>query len=360
MRKVLFSIFLILLASVFIISGCSSQEQSNQEQSNQEQSNQEQSNQEQNSSQENNSNASNLDWPEDPITIVVPTGEGGSNDRQARMIAPYLEKHLGVPVVVENRPGASTIQGTISFLNEPDDGSYLFYPLQYHFSGGIARGGEYSVDDFAVVGVTHQAPIAVWVRSDSPYQSMEDLISALQDGQDLSFGFQPGSASHVAGLVLQDVLGVEFREVPFQEGGGEQRAALLGGHIDFMTTDFEGTLTAVADQARALLLFANQPHKLDESIPLAKDVLSKYTSEDFVSSVQNFRYLATHASFKEKYPERFEFLRKALEDVYNDEEFQELVSKSEFIMELVDVETSEEMVREADETIKAYGSQLIE
>ncbi|SFB37772.1 Tripartite-type tricarboxylate transporter, receptor component TctC [Lentibacillus halodurans] len=310
--------------------------------------------------QASNESASAESWPEDPITMVVPTGEGGSNDRQARAVAPYLEEYLGVPVTVENRPGAATIQGTTSYLNEEDDGSFLFYPLQYHFSGGIARGGEYSVDDFAVAGVTHQAPIALWVHADSPYQTAEDLIAALQeDAENMSFGFQPGSASHVAGLVMQEVLGLEFREVPY-DGGGDQRAALLGGNIDFMTTDFEGTLAAVGEDARPLLLFADQPHPLDESVPLAKDVLQEFTDEEFVGTVQNFRFLAAHASFKENYPERFETLRTALEDVYADEEFQQWVSESEFEMELLDIEPSTEMVQQADEVIKSYGDQLIE
>ncbi|MFA1820066.1 tripartite tricarboxylate transporter substrate-binding protein [Virgibacillus oceani] len=306
-----------------------------------------------------NESASSEEWPEDPITLVVPTGEGGSNDRQARALAPILEKHLDVPVTVENRPGASTIQGTVSYLNEEDDGSYLFYPLQYHFSGGIARGGEYDVDDFSVLGVTHEAPIALWVSEDSPYQSIDDLADALTNGEDLSFGFQPGSASHVAGLVLQEVLDVEFREVPY-DGGGDQRAALLGGHIDFMTTDFEGTLAAVGDDAIPITIFANQPHILDENIPLAKEVLANYTNEHFVETVQNFRYIATHKSFEENYPDRFDILREALENVYEDEEFIEWVSESEFNMDLLDIETSTQMTEEADEVIKSYGDQLIE
>lgn len=300
------------------------------------------------------------DWPEDPITIVVPTGAGGSNDRQARALAPYLENYLGVPVLVENRPGAATIQGTMSYLNEDADGSYLFFPLQYHFSGGIARGGNYSVDDFAVVGVTHEAPIALWVSADSGYDTAEDLFSALEEeGENMKFGFQPGSASHVAGLVIKDALGVDYREIPY-DGGGDQRAALLGGHIDFMTTDFEGTLAAVGDDAKPVLLFANRPHRLDESIPLASDVLPNYTDEDFPALVQNFRFLAGQKEFREDYPERFDTIRTALENVYEDKEFKEWVENSEFQMELLDIETSEHMVKEADEVIKSYSDQLLQ
>lgn len=307
-----------------------------------------------------NNNDATADWPQDPITIVVPTGAGGSNDRQARALAPYLEEYLGVPVLVENRPGAATIQGTMSYLNEDADGSYLFYPLQYHFSGGIARGGNYSPDDFAVVGVTHEAPIALWTSADSDYDTAEELFSALQEkGEDMKFGFQPGSASHVASLVIQDVLGVNYREIPY-DGGGAQRAALLGGHIDIMTTDFEGTLAAVGDDAKPVMLFADRPHKLDESIPLASDVLSNYTDDDFPSSVQNFRFLAAQQEFKEDYPERFDTLRTALENMYEDEEFKEWVEGSEFQMELLDVETSERMVKEADEVIKGYGDRLLQ
>jgi putative tricarboxylic transport membrane protein len=293
-------------------------------------------------------------WPTEPIKIIVPTGEGGSNDRQARAIAPYLQENLGVPVTVENKEGGSTIVGTVSFLQQKDDGQTLFYPLQYHFSGGIMRGGEYSVDDFATLGVTHEAPIAVWVKSDSPYNTAEDLIKAIQDNPGkISVGYQPGSASHIAALVLKESIGgVELKEVPY-DGGGDQRAALLGGHIDFMTSDYEGTVTAVGDEAKPLLLFSQTPHKLDDSLPLAKDVLTQYT-DDFTSVVQNFRLLSTHATFKEKYPERFEVLREALEKTYENPDFQKWAEDAGMYMNLLDIETSEQMFKDADVTIEKY------
>ncbi|MGG0719248.1 tripartite tricarboxylate transporter substrate binding protein [Robertmurraya massiliosenegalensis] len=297
---------------------------------------------------------SSENWPTKPITIIVPTGEGGSNDRQARALAPYLQEYLGVPVTVENRDGGASIVGTISFLQQKDDGQTLFYPLQYHFSGGIMRGGEYSVDDFATLGVTHEAPIAVWVKSDSPYQTVEDLIQAIKDNPGkISVGYQPGSASHIAALVIKESAdNVELKEVPY-DGGGDQRAALLGGHIDFMTSDYEGTVTAVGDEAKPLLLFSQTPHVLDESIPLSEDILSNYL-DDFTSVVQNFRLLSTHASFKEQYPERFEILREALEKTYENPDFLKWAEDADMYMSLLNIEASEQMFREADETIKKY------
>jgi len=61
-------------------------------------------------------------YPDRPLTILVPFATGGYNDRYARAIAPFLQKHFGQPVVVQNRPGGGTMLGNMYDLQQPDDG----------------------------------------------------------------------------------------------------------------------------------------------------------------------------------------------------------------------------------------------
>ena len=93
------------------------------------------------------------DWPSRPVTIMVPFNAGGSLDRMARGIAPYLSKELGQPVTVTNRPGAGGQVGTTWFLQQPDDGYTLMMTAAtpYLPTNILITGAKYTLADFAFV-----------------------------------------------------------------------------------------------------------------------------------------------------------------------------------------------------------------
>src|SRR5262245_20258336 len=97
--------------------------------------------------------ASAQTYPSRPVTILVPFDAGGSVDRLARGLAPYLSKQLGQPVTVENRPGAGGQVGTTWFLQQPDDGYTLMVSpaTPYLPTNILVTRARYKLDDFTFI-----------------------------------------------------------------------------------------------------------------------------------------------------------------------------------------------------------------
>ncbi len=94
-------------------------------------------------------------WPTKRLVIVVPFGPGGTTDRIARAMAPFLQKEIGVPVILTNRPGGGGIIGTKTHIkNDPTDGSFIMYSLQPYLSGAVVKGA-FKIDNFDYIGVNY-------------------------------------------------------------------------------------------------------------------------------------------------------------------------------------------------------------
>ncbi|GAK14688.1 tripartite tricarboxylate transporter substrate-binding protein [Geomicrobium sp. JCM 19039] len=202
----------------------------------------------------------NENWPEEEITMVVPFPTGGTADRQARALASAMEDDLGVRILVDNREGgASAIGATSHFQQDPDDGTHFIYNSHPHFEATILRGAAYDFDDFDYMGIIHESPIAIWVPADSDYETLEDLIIDIeQNPNTLSYSMISSSWSDTSIKILMNELGLDARDIPY-DGGAEIRTALLGGEVDFMASDIEGTIAGGGDDLRALAVFADEP-----------------------------------------------------------------------------------------------------
>lgn len=171
-----------------------------------------------------------------PITIIVPNAPGGTNDITARLMAPVLEKELGTPVVVVNKPGAGTQAGiTEGALAKPDG-----YTLTM-----TALPGTLTVymdpDRQAVPQIREMQPVAlhnldvgaVVVNAQSPNRTLKELVDAAKAKPGELKAATDGlmSSDHMATLYFQRKTGTKFRLVHF-DGGGPATTALAGGHVD--------------------------------------------------------------------------------------------------------------------------------
>ena len=117
-------------------------------------------------------------YPNKPITIIVPYGAGGGTDTTGRFLAKEAEKHLPQPIAVINRSGASGTVGTAEAAAAKPDG----YTLYFGASDALVTTPHslkvpYSVDSFrGIVGVSY-APSSIAVRTDSPWKTLDDLIA---------------------------------------------------------------------------------------------------------------------------------------------------------------------------------------
>ncbi|WP_151525072.1 tripartite tricarboxylate transporter substrate binding protein [Serinicoccus kebangsaanensis] len=173
------------------------------------------------------------EWNGD-LTVYVPAAAGGGFDIMVRGMQDQMAEALGSSVVVTNVTGASGAIAAAEMLDQPTDGTSMMVVSRSISS--VPYSGSPEIDpvvDFAPLGVTVQDVSSLTVRSDAPYQSVEEFIDyAEQNPGEIQIGHSGvGSVWHAAGLLLEDAAGVEFSFVPY-DGGAASNAALLAGEID--------------------------------------------------------------------------------------------------------------------------------
>lgn len=174
-----------------------------------------------------------LAWPDRPIQLLVGFAPGGNIDIAARLTAPFLERALGAPVAVVNRPGAG---GTI-MLNEAaaarPDGRTLALASFPAFVTALHDGSpRYRLDSFDYAGMLTDEPYTLFIAATAPYRSLGELVAAARAAPEriAIAGAGAGGAPQLALMQLEDLAGIRFTWVPMQ-GAGQALALVQGGHV---------------------------------------------------------------------------------------------------------------------------------
>lgn len=175
-----------------------------------------------------------------PLTMVVAFPAGGGTDVAARAMARIMERYLGQPVVVVNRPGAGGEIGFTELARAKPDGTVIgFINTPTIVTIPIERPqARFRLDDFAPVLNIVDDPGAIWVLPDSPIRSVADLVAeARRRPGRISYGTSGiGSDDHLAVLALERATGTKFLHVPFA-GGAPVRTATLSRQIELAVTN---------------------------------------------------------------------------------------------------------------------------
>ncbi|NML46226.1 tripartite tricarboxylate transporter substrate binding protein [Ramlibacter sp. G-1-2-2] len=171
-------------------------------------------------------------WPSHPIHFVVPFGPGGANDLLGRAAADGASKALGVPVIVDNKPGAGAVLGTDIVAKAQPDGYTFLISAAGVISNSMIRKVPYKDSDLVPVAMVGLAPSVIIVPANSPYQDLKDFVAKSKEGKGLHFGTAGvGSTPHFVEGMLTTDYGAKLDLVPYKSGG-ESVAAVLGGQID--------------------------------------------------------------------------------------------------------------------------------
>jgi tripartite-type tricarboxylate transporter receptor subunit TctC len=262
-------------------------------------------------------------YPERPLTILVPFATGGYNDRYARAIAPFLQKHFGQPVVVQNRPGGGTMLGNMFYLQQPDDG----YMVMVHSAGPfiplsvLTRNAQYKVEDFWMINLPSRDATLVATATSKPFTSIGDVITQLKrDPRSVSVGIQPASADLVNLALLMQGHGIDrsrMRIVTY-DGGGPARTATMGGHVDVGLVGGEGFLP-VKDRIRPLLVFSDEKNEDFPEAPLSTEhAKAAGFAPDYVDGSQ--RGFVVSRRFRDRAPDRYQIMSQAIERATKDPE----------------------------------------
>jgi len=213
-------------------------------------------------------------YPNRSITMIVGYGAGGSTDLIARIVASHMEKTLGQPIVIENRVGGNGAVGTRAVFNAKPDGYTLGMT-----SGSILTVLPYTIDigfdplKLSFIGSTHEAYYAIWVRSDSRYKTVQDLVAYAKANPDKlvsanSGGF--GIPDIAMAQLAQAGGGFTYRTVP-TSGGAEQVLKMLAGDVEVEANSATATLSHMRDgKIRAILVVSTSWPELEKvGVPLA-------------------------------------------------------------------------------------------
>jgi tripartite-type tricarboxylate transporter receptor subunit TctC len=200
------------------------------------------------------------DYPTRPITLVVPYGAGGTTDVSARQLASMAEKVIGQPIVVENQPGGSGTNAMRAVAAADADGYTLIATTSSpsFVTPALRPVGYNPLEDFTPI-LNYSGPYhGVVVRSDSPFQSLDDLIAVGKSGTTVTYGTAGAmGGAHLTFTAVAKETGAKLQHVPF-DGASAATAAVLGGHADAalvpayrdLVRDGQLRLLAVLDGAR--------------------------------------------------------------------------------------------------------------
>lgn len=298
------------------------------------------------------------EWPEGPVKIIVPYGAGGSSDAMARGLAKHWEKHLGVPIIVDNRPGAASQVGVTIYSRLPADGNTLLVSCQPYFSANIVvRNASYDFSDIEMINLQQSDAIEIMVLEDSPYKNAKDLFEAIeQNPGQLKGGYIAGGPQNIAAGILQNELGMDFRHVTY-DGGNDLRTALLGGHLDFMIGNGSGDIS-VYGRARPLVILGQRKSKYFPDCPLFEEVVDK--DEFSFPNLSMVTFVGIHASVKDEYPERYNKILETYNATLEDEDYLQFLeeTKQALINQNLGPEESNKQNKEIHDLVIRYQEYL--
>jgi tripartite-type tricarboxylate transporter receptor subunit TctC len=235
------------------------------------------------------------DYPDKPVTIVVPFAAGGPTDKVARDLAEALRKPLGGTLIVENVGGVGGTLGAAKVAKAAPDG----YTLLLHHIGLASATALYrtlpykTLEDFEYLGMINEVPMTLIGRPTLPAASYGDLAKWLESNKgNINLAHAGiGSASHLCGLMYQSAIKIDMTTVPYK-GTAPAMNDLLGGQVDLMcdqTTNTTGQIEAGKVKAYAVM----------SSKRLTAPALAKLPTAD-ESGVKGFNLAVWHGLYAPK------------------------------------------------------------
>jgi tripartite-type tricarboxylate transporter receptor subunit TctC len=230
--------------------------------------------------------ASALDYPSQPVRLIIPYAAGGTTDTVARHIGPWLSERLGQPFVIESRPGAGTNVGTEAVAHSSPDGytlllfdpsaainATLYDKLNFNF-----------IRDIAPIVCIFRTPLVIVVNPSVPAKTLPEFIAYAKanSGKINMASAGNGSSSQLAGELFKEMAGVDMTHIPYR-GGGPAIVSLLGGQVDIFFSPMAIAVAHVqAGKLRALAVTGAARSDALPEIPTVREFVSGYETNYWI------------------------------------------------------------------------------
>jgi tripartite-type tricarboxylate transporter receptor subunit TctC len=222
--------------------------------------------------------ASAQSFPSKPVHIFVPYPAGGGVDVLTRTLGEVVSKQWGQSVVVENRPGAGGVIASQAVVTSPPDGYTLVMVASGHATNPLLypKIPYDTFKDFTAISLLASSPNILLVRSDSPFKTVADVITAAKTRPgNLSFAHAgTGTSTHLAGELFKSLARIDLNAIPYK-GGAPAINDLIGGQIPMSFNNGPesvgqlqaGTLRALAVTTADRAPFLPKVPSMSESVP---------------------------------------------------------------------------------------------
>ncbi len=258
--------------------------------------------------------AKKVDFPNKPIQIVVPLKAGGDTDYNTRVLAKYLQKYLGKPVVVTNIDGGATMIGMQQVLNSKPDGYTMVINGLDLYIPSMMGTTDITLDSFKTVGIPLFDNTTVLVtNAASGYKDLKDLVEKTrQNPNKIEYGMKIGAANQIYGIAMNKEWDAKFKPVDVGNNAAKL-TALLGRQTDSAVLAYALAKDYFkSNRFQSIVLLGSEKNPLLPEVPLA----SEYGLKDIDCS--KFFWLGVHPETPD---EIVDILADAMEKVTKDPEY---------------------------------------
>jgi tripartite-type tricarboxylate transporter receptor subunit TctC len=214
-------------------------------------------------------------YPDKPIRLVVPFPAGSGTDIVGRLLAQQMSTDFGQPVIVDNRPGASTIVGTDIVAKSAPDGYTMVMASNNHAMNPSLFGGKLpfdSIKDFAAVGQVAILPFILVVNPKLPAKNLQELLALARKGGLTYASTGNGTPPHVAGEMLKRAAKVDITHIPYK-GSAAAVQDVVSGQVSMMFVNVPSGLSLVqAGKLRALAVGTSKRIAMMPDLPTVAEL----------------------------------------------------------------------------------------
>ena len=213
------------------------------------------------------------EYPDKPISYIIPFGPGGESDITARHQQPFFKEKFGQDVVISYKPGGGGAVGWAQLNSIKGDGYMIMGTnLPHIIVKPLQKDVGFKTDDITNVYMFHYTPDALVVTKDSPFKTLQDLIDYAKEnpGKLTLSGSGKGTANHLAQIRFDGMAGVKSTYVSFK-GTGKAVAAVLGDQVK-ASWGYTSVGAKHSEQVRLLAVAMEARHPKFPDVPTFKEL----------------------------------------------------------------------------------------